>query len=130
MSNNLTIYRGDAVSFDVTLELDNAPINLDDYLVFFTIKQKKTDPDESAVARKNSDSPPSGSSGGITVVNANAGKARVVLLHNDTKDLLEGSHYYGINAVNRSDDALVYTLLEGSFIVNLDIGIRITGDPT
>lgn len=130
MSNDLTIYRGDSVSFEVQLELEGQPIHLDDYLVFFTVKKKKTHPDEKAVIRKNSDSPPTQSSGGITVLNANSGKARIVLLHGDTEFLLEGSHYYGVNCVKRSDSSLVYTLLEGRFIVDLDIGIRITGDPT
>ena len=53
------------------------------------------------------------------------GIVRIALLHDDTKDLLEGSHIYGINCVNRSDPALVYTLLQGNFIVNLDVGVRI-----
>jgi hypothetical protein len=130
MSNNLTIYRGDSVSFEVALELENQRINLNDYLVFFTVKKKKTNPDEKAVVRKNSDTSPSTSSGGITVVNAENGLVRIVLLHDDTKNLLEGSHYYGVNCINRNDNALVYTLLEGMFIVNLDIGIRVHGDPT
>jgi len=130
MANDLTIYRGDSVSFDVKLELENAPIEVDDYLVFFTIKKRKTDSDEKAVARKNSDTPPSANSGGITTIDSSLGKVRVALLHEDTKDLLEGSHYYGMNCVNRSDDSLVYTLLEGRFIVQLDIGIRTSGNPT
>ena len=124
MSNDLIIYRGDSVSFEVSLELEGQKINLDEYLVFFTIKKKKTDPDNKAVARKNSNTAPSQSSGGITVINAENGLVRIVLLHNDTKNLLEGSHYYGVNCINKSDEALVYTLLEGRFVVNLDIGIR------
>ena len=130
MSNDLTIYRGDSVSFEVSLELEGQKINLNDYLVFFTIKKKKLDIDEKAVVRKNSNTAPSVSSGGITVVDAENGLVRIVLLHDDTKSLLEGSHYYGVNCINKSDEALVYTLLEGRFIVNLDIGIRITEDPT
>lgn len=130
MSNDLTIYRGDSVSFEVSLELEKQKINLNDYLAFFTVKKKKTDLDEKAVIRKNSDSAPSTSSGGITIVDAENGLIRIVLLHDDTKNLLEGSHYYGVNCVNKTDEALVYTLLEGRFIVDLDIGIRIQGDPT
>ncbi len=130
MATTLTIYRGDAASFDVVLTLDDSPINLTDYLAFFTVKKKMTDPDSSAVVRKNSDTAPSGSSGGINVTDAAAGKMTIALLHDDTKTLLGGSYYYGINVVNRADAALVYTLMEGNFVVNLDIGIRTSGDPT
>tara|TARA_R110001592_G_scaffold160695_4_gene393005 strand:+ start:48241 stop:48636 length:396 start_codon:yes stop_codon:yes gene_type:complete len=130
MSNHLTIYRGDSVSFDIKLELEGQSINLNNYLAFFTIKKRKTDPDERAVVRKNSDTAPGLHCGGITVVDPSNGLIRVVLLHDDTKSLLEGSHYYGVNCINRNDEALVYTLLEGSFVVNLDIGTRTIGDPT
>ena len=54
----------------------------------------------------------------------------IALLHDDTKNLLSGTYYYGVNAVNKADKSLVYTLLEGSFIVSLDVGIRVDGDPT
>ena len=121
LSECLSIYRGDAVSFDIDLDLDGAPLNLNDYLAFFTVKKRDLDPDSKAVILKDSDHPPGASSGGITVLNATEGKARIVLLHDDTKDLLEGSHYYGVSVVKRSDDALVYTLLKGRFVVNLDI---------
>lgn len=130
MSNDLSFYRGDAFSFDVDLVLNSVAVNLNDYTAFFTIKRKKTDPDSKAVARKNSGSPSSTSSGGVDIVNAIEGKVRIVLLHEDTKNLLEGTYYYGINIVNKTDSALVYTLLQGSMTVRLDIGARIIGDPT
>ena len=53
MAYDLSTYRGDAVSFAVTLSLSGAPLNLDDYLAFFTVKKKLTDPDSKAVIRKN-----------------------------------------------------------------------------
>jgi len=130
MSNNLSFYRGDAFSFDVDLILNDVAVNLNEYTVFFTIKRRKTDPDSKAVARKNSGSPSSSNSGGIDTIDAATGKARIVLLHQDTKDLLEGVYHYGVNVVNKVDSALVYTLLQGTMTVNLDIGARIIGDPT
>lgn len=130
MSNNLSFYRGDAFSFEVDLVLNNSAVNLADYTAFFTIKKKKTHPDSRAVARKNSGSPTSTSSGGIDILDTAQGKIRVVLLHEDTKDLLEGTYEYGINVVNKVDSALVYTLLQGQITVHLDIGARIIGDPT
>lgn len=130
MASNLTLYRGDAASFDVTLTLGGSPVNLTDYIAFFTVKKKLTDPDSAAVIRKNSDSPPAGSVGGITVTDAAGGAMTIALLHDDTKNLLSGTYYYGVNAVNKADKSLVYTLLEGSFIVSLDVGIRVDGDPT
>lgn len=130
MANDLEFYRGDAFSFDVDLVLNNAPVNLENYTAFFTIKKKKTHPDSRAVARKNSGSPSGTSSGGIDILDSLNGKIRVILLHEDTKDLLEGTYYYGINVVNDVDPALVYTLLQGTITIELDIGARITGDPT
>ena len=130
MSNALSFYRGDAFSFDVDLVLNSAAVNLGSYTAFFTMKKKKTHPDSKAVARKNSGSPSGTSSGGIDILDSDNGKIRVVLLHEDTKDLLEGTDYYGINVVDAVDPALVYTLLQGTITVELDIGARITGDPT
>ncbi len=132
MSNSLTIYRGDSASFNVTVTLADSPVDLGDYLAFWTVKRKLTDPDEKAEIRKNSDTPPDAGTGcgGITVTDAAAGEMTITLLHNDTKDLLGGTYYYGVNVINRADPTLVYTLLEGSFIVSLDVGIRVTGDPT
>lgn len=130
MANELSFYRGDAFSFDVDLVLNNAPVNLVAYTAFFTIKKKKTDPDSKAVARKNSGSPSGIQKGGIDILDVDNGKIRVVLLHEDTKDLLEGTYFYGVNVVNATDPALVYTLLQGTITVELDIGARITGDPT
>ena len=130
MANELDMYRGDAASFAVILNLGGNPINLDDYLTFFTVKKKLTDPDSKAVIRKNSDNPPSGTSGGITITDAAAGSLSIDLLHADTKALLGGVYYYGINAVRKSDPTLVYTLRESTLTIKLDVGIRITSDPT
>ena len=132
MSSTVTIYRGDAASFDISVTLAGSPVDLDDYLAFWTVKGKLTDPDSKAFIRKNSDTLPNLSSGvgGITVTDASGGDMTVTLYHNDTKDLLEGAYYYGVNIVNRADPALVYTLMEGNFTVSLDVGIRVTGDPT
>ena len=130
MSNNLSLYRGDAVTFSVSLTLGGSAINLDDYITFFTVKKRLTDPDSSAVIRKSTENPSSGGIGGINITNASEGKCSIVLLHADTKDLLSGTYKYGVNCVSKSDDSLVYTLLEGNITVSLDVGIRITPDPT
>ena len=130
MANELSIFRGDAASFAVALTLGSSPIDLDLYDTFFTVKKRLTDPDSSAVIRKNSGSGPSSDSGGIVITDASAGKLSIDLLHDDTKNLLGGEYIYGINCVKKSDPALVYTLLEGTFSVSLDVGIRISGDPT
>ena len=130
LSECLSIYRGDAVSFDLDLDLDGASLNLNDYLAFFTVKKRDSDPDSKAVILKDSDNPAGPSLGGINILNAIEGKARVVLLHNDTKDLLEGSYYYGVSVVKKDDDALVYTLLKGRFVVNLDIRVGIASPTT
>lgn len=132
MASTVSIYRGDAASFEIEVTLGGSAVNLTDYLAFWTVKGKLTDPDSKAYIRKNSDDAPNLGTGvgGITVTDAAGGKMTVTLYHNDTKDLLEGCYYYGVNIVNRSDPALVYTLMEGSFVVSLDVGIRVTGDPT
>ena len=105
----LSLYRGDAVSFDLTLELDGLPVNLNDYTVFFTVKKRLTDPDSKAVILKDSEHPSTGNSGGINILSSSEGKARVVLLHSDTKDLLEGSHYYGVSVVREGDEIILST---------------------
>ena len=131
MANDLAFYRGDAFSFEVDLVLDDQPVEMSDYTAFFTIKKNKSHPDSRAVCRKNSGSPSSTDKGGIDIIMPTSqGKIRVVLLHEDTKDLLEGSYIYGINVVNTVDPALVYTLMQGKITVHLDVGARITGDPT
>ena len=90
-------------------------------IVFFTIKKRDIHPDSKAVVLKDSDHPPTSNLGGVSILNSPEGKARVVLLHADTKDLLEGTYFYGVSVVHRNDSALVYTLLKGCFTVNLDI---------
>lgn len=133
MSSTVSIYRGDAVTFDLAVTLDDSPVNLNDYLAFWTVKGKLTDPDSKAYIRKNSDTAPDPATGigGITITDAAGGKMSVTLYHNDTKNLLGGSYHYGVNIIKKDGtDALVYTLMEGKLIVELDVGIRITGDPT
>ena len=130
MANEISFYRGDAFSFDLSLVLNNSPVDMSEYTAFFTAKKRKKDPDSKAVSRKSSGFAPDTETGGITIVDSGGGQIRVVLLHKDTKDLLGGSYYYGINVVNKSDPALVYTLLQGTMTVKLDIGVRITADPT
>jgi hypothetical protein len=133
MSETVSIYRGDAVTFDLEVTLGGSAVNLNDYLAFWTVKGKLTDPDSKAFIRKNSDSLPDPSSGvgGITVTDAAAGKMSVTLYHKDTRSLLSGTYHYGVNIVEKgSNDALVYTLMEGNLVVELDVGIRVTGDPT
>jgi len=130
MANDIEFFRGDAFSFDAALELNNNPVSLNDYNCFFTVKRKDTDPDSKAVVRKSSEGEPGSDSGGITILDAPNGKVRVVLLHDDTKNLLSGTYKYGINVVNKTDIALVYTLLQGNLTINLDIGQRRFSDPT
>lgn len=133
MSITVSIYRGDSATFDITVTLNGSAVDLNDYLAFWTVKGKLTDPDSKAFIRKNSDTAPDLGTGigGITVTDAAAGKMSVTLYHNDTKNLLGGCYFYGVNIVKKDgNDALVYTLMEGSFVVSLDVGIRITGDPT
>ena len=133
MSSTVSIYRGDAVTFDLAVTLDGSAVNLNDYLAFWTVKGKLTDPDSKAYIRKNSDTAPDPATGigGITITDALGGKMSVTLYHNDTKNLLGGSYHYGVNIVKKDGtDALVYTLMEGMLVVELDVGIRITGDPT
>jgi hypothetical protein len=133
MASAVAIYRGDAATFDVTVTLNDVAVDLDDYLAFWTVKGKLTDPDSKAYIRKNSDTSPDPASGvgGITITDAAAGEMTVVLYHKDTRNLLGGSYYYGVNILKKDGtEALVYTLLEGRFVVYLDVGIRITGDPT
>ena len=133
MSSSVAIYRGDAATFDIAVTLNNVAVDLDDYLAFWTVKGKLTDPDSKAYIRKNSDTGPDPASGigGISVTDAAAGEMTVVLYHQDTRNLLGGSYYYGVNILKKDGtEALVYTLLEGRFVVYLDVGIRITGDPT
>jgi|TARA_Y100000289_G_scaffold39202_1_gene38664 hypothetical protein len=130
MANEIAFYRGDAFSFDLSLVLNGTSVNMNEYTAFFTAKKRKTDPDSKAVARKSSEFPPDTDTGGITIVDYGGGQIRVVLLHKDTKDLLDGDYHYGINVVKKSDPALVYTLLQGTMTVRLDIGVRITSDPT
>jgi len=57
LSECLSIYRGDAVSFDLNLDLDGVDLNLNDYTVFFTVKKRDTDPDSKAVILKDSEHP-------------------------------------------------------------------------
>ena len=93
MANELSIFRGDAASFAVALTLGGSPIDLDLYDTFFTVKKRLTDPDSSAVIRKNSGSGPSSDSGGIVITDASAGKLSIDLLHDDTKNLLGGETF-------------------------------------
>ena len=39
LSDCLSIYRGDAVSFDLDLDLDGQPLNLDNYSIFYHQKE-------------------------------------------------------------------------------------------
>src|SRR5947207_2059433 len=77
----LDMIRGDTFSFDVVVSDDSGPVNLTSGLLIFTLKNKYSDPDISAIAQKKS------SSNGIIITNALAGKATVTLAPLDTRNL-------------------------------------------
>lgn len=109
---NLSIFKGDDKTWTITFkDVDGDAIDLTGKTLFFTIKTIKTDPDTSALIRKdiNSHTNPTG---GITAL---------TLSHDET-DLTAGIYYFDFQLVDSSSN--VTTLFTGTFTVTQDVTRR------
>lgn len=108
----LTVIRGDTAIFEVTItDQDGAAVDLTDSTVFFTVKEKQTDVDASALIKKS-----------ITVhTDATHGKTTITLSVTET-NLARGAYYYDIQVVK---SGLVQSTVSDTFRVSQDITTRI-----
>lgn len=105
---NYSKFRGDDVALNLTFkDSTGAAINITNYTVFFTLKDRKSDADAQAVLSKN-----------ITVHTAPvSGQTQIALTAAETA-VLKGTYYYdisyktGTNGTNKTLDSGVFTFKE------------------
>jgi uncharacterized protein YfaT (DUF1175 family) len=113
--NNIELYRGDDISFNLTFtdpDNNDLPIDITNWVVFFTIKTNKTDTDAKAVLHKEFSN----------FVNPALGIAPIIVSHTETNSFL-GGYYYDFQ-VKRQDGSIL-TITSGGITFLTDITRRI-----
>ena len=101
MAKNLTVYRGDDKTINLTFKDGSAvAIDITDWTVFFTVKEDRAVPDAQADLQKV-----------VTVhTDPDAGLSAITLDATDTDDL-SGNYFYDIQV--RTDEGKIMTVLSG-----------------
>ena len=114
---NFTVKRGDSFRQKINVYLDDIPVDITGWTIYFTVKKQKIDTDDKAVIKKN-----------ITEhIDPTKGESMLLVLPDETKNLL-GSYYYDlqikrpVSQPGQYDD--IQTPLEGIIIFTEDITIR------
>ncbi len=110
MTNELSIYRGDTETFNLTVtDEEGADFNLTGYEIKFTVKKYDTDTDADAII-----GPITG-----TIVSAAAGTVTIALTAVNTSVTI-GTYDYDIQIYNSSTGA-IHTIVKSIIIVSNDI---------
>lgn len=110
---NLSIYRGDTVSFTSAVKRSGVAVNLTGATLWFTAKRLISDIDANAVIAKTSGS-------GIVVLSAVDGTYRVDLLPADTASLTKTTQlYYDVQL--KESNGVVTTIDRGTLEIIADI---------
>lgn len=113
VENDITFYRGDDISFNMTFTDENSTaIDITGWTVFFTIKINKTDTDAKAVLHKEFKD----------FAAPTTGIAPIVVSHTET-DNFNGNYFYDFQA--KRLDGSILTLTSGSITFLTDITRRI-----
>ena len=112
--NNITLYRGDDLSWNLVFtDEDDAAIDITSWVVFLTIKNRKTDPDSKAILHKEFSN----------FINPTLGIAPIIVSHTETDNFL-GSYHYDFQ-VKRQDGSIL-TITSGGIAFLADVTRRIT----
>ena len=111
VDNHIKIYRGDTKVYTVYFFDEDERLDLADFTIRFTVKENKTDTDESAIISVE---------GVVAEADEEFGIATISLTKDDTDDLTPGDYYYDIQLSNNETE-VVYTVRYGLFTVIADI---------
>lgn len=109
--NKLSAFRGDTYTLNIKIENDAGPINITGWTLFFTLKEKVTDPDFDALISKIE----------TTHTNAAAGESLFVLFDSETDDLV---HDYFWDVQWKKPDGSIKTIAKGIITFDTDVTIR------
>lgn len=114
MSINFTMTRGDSASFSVSVTLGGVPFDLSSCSLWFTAKNKFTDPDVNAIFQKTIGN-------GIIVTNGVQGLATINLLPADTSvlGLIKTILFWDLQLKDSLNN--IYTINSGNLIVSPDV---------
>lgn len=115
-TTQLSVIRGDTSSWNVAVTLNGEVYPLTGSSLRFTVKRSPNDPDSAAVITRTS------ATGGVTITDGAAGKARITLGPADTTTLDPGATYVWDFQITTSGGS-VYTPdgLRGPFTVSADV---------
>jgi len=108
------IYRGDSREYTLNFtDSEGAVIDITGWKVFFTLKRYYSYGDSKAVIKKDIE----------THYDPINGKTKIILLPDDTENLIRGTYYYDIQ-VKRAEQNIL-TVLSGTIEVKPDVTRRI-----
>jgi hypothetical protein len=122
LSVNLTVFRGDTYSFNITVQNNSAPVDLTGAVLIMTAKYRYQDVDANAVFQLKSSGTYDTTKGSITVTTPLAGQASVILLPPATLPLAPHlvNLVYDIQMVQGGN---TYTIVAGTLSIRPDATI-------
>jgi hypothetical protein len=110
----LEMFRGDDESFDIVVTKDGAPVDLTGAALTFTAKRRLSDADAAAVVQKDS------TAGGIAIVDAAQGLARIDIAAGDTATLTSDERLaWDLQVLGA--DGKKRTLADGRLLIHADV---------
>lgn len=111
----LSMVRGDTFQFDVFVvdPVTGDPYDVSNSHFWFTAKKRYFDADAAALISKESGQ-------GITVLDASAGKARIIIDPSDT-DSLTRREVLRFDVQWKDDNDFIHTIVNGDLLVELDV---------
>jgi len=97
---------------------DNTPVDLTGAKLYFTVKQKMTDPDSSSIFQKKNTAA-GGSDAEIKVIDAPGGSAEIYIIPSDTETTDPGNYMWDVQAVLANGKT--YTVLRGRVTFKEDV---------
>lgn len=114
--NDIEIYQGDDVSFELNVTENQVPVDITDWKVYFTVKAHYTDSDDDAIFSKDVTSH----------IDPTQGETQINLTSTDTDAASLGNYYYDIQV--KDANGKIQTLVNGRFRVNPQITRRKNGE--
>lgn len=107
--NTITMYIRDDRTLSVSVNTDaGAPVDLTDAKMWFTVKQRSTDPDDQALIQKRTANA-GGSDAQVKVITPATGKAEIYIVPADTLSMNPGTYIYDIQVTLASGKTYTIT---------------------
>lgn len=114
--NDIEIYQGDDVSFEVNITENKVPVDITGWKLYFTVKKHYSDTDDDAIFQKD-----------VTDhTSPLQGQTHITLTNEETSDAALGNYYFDVQV--RDENNKFQTIINGRFRVQPQVTRRKNGE--